>query len=91
MTTLANKNFENTFQIAKQVLVVRWACKHLLDSKCPSNAQLIREMRLYHKDTSYEFKGTIGEIEKDFRVDYDFRNVELYDANGNKTSEYIIK
>lgn len=81
----------HTYQIAKQVLVARWLCKTLLDLQSPSKTSLIREMRFYKDDSSEEYRGTIEELEKSFKVDYDYRNIPIFDEFANKISNYELK
>lgn len=82
---------EAVFKIAKQVLVVRWLCRTLLDSNSPSGLTLCREMRLYHKQTSDCFFGTVQELETSFRVDYSNRKVNIKDSLGKTVKQYVIK
>jgi|GEM_PF-2159326 len=82
---------EHTYQIAKQVLVARWLCKTLLDLHTPSKEKLIREMRFYHNDFSEEFRGTIEELETNFKVGYDYRNIPIFDQSGKQISIYNLK
>lgn len=83
---LANMNADNATRVAKQVLVVRYLCRRLLDSKVPSNQHLIREMHLFTNKFDSDFRGTISELENEFRVDFDIRDIKIYDANG----KYIL-
>lgn len=74
--------FEETFNVAKQVLVARWLCKRLLDldtNSCP----LAREIRLYHKSGSVEFAGSLQAVTNGFYTGYDYKNAPVTDANGN--------
>jgi hypothetical protein len=82
---------ESVFRIAKQVLVARWLCRILLDSSSPSGLTLCREMRLYHKQISDGFFGTVQELETSFRVDYSNRTVKIKDSSGKTVKQYVIK
>jgi hypothetical protein len=88
---LANSNLENTTQVAKQVLVARYLCKQLLEIKSPSGEVLIREMGLFSNVYSGEFVGDISQLENDFRVDYDSRDVKIYNSQGDCQEKYTIK
>lgn len=88
---LANSNLENATQVAKQVLVARYLCKQLLEIKSPSGEVLIREMGLFSKGYTGNFTGDIFQLENDFRVDYDLRNVKIYNEHGICEEEYTIK
>lgn len=74
-------SLEDTFNIAKQVLVARWLCKRLLDLDTNSHP-LIREMRLYHKGGSVCFDGSVKCLIGEFYTGYKFRNVPIVDAHG---------
>lgn len=69
-----------TFNVAKQVLVVRWLCKHLLDLSTNS-VPLTREMRLYHSRNSVCFSGSEAEISQTFYNGYDFKVIPILDSS----------
>ncbi len=76
-------SLEDTFNAAKQVLVARWLCKRLLDLDTDSNP-LTREMRLYHKDGSVHFTGSVELLIREFYTGYDYKNAPIVDENGNE-------
>ena len=80
------EDMDKTFNVAKQVLVVRWLCKRLLDLSTNSNP-LVREMRLYHGSGSVYFAGREESISQEFYIDYDFNPAPILDGEGNKIDE----
>ncbi len=89
----ACESSEAVFKIAKQVLVVRWLCRTLLDCACPSAQTLCREIGLYHKGSSDSFHGTVQELETSFRGDYEHerRVVKILNRFGKVEKEYVLK
>lgn len=83
-------NIDDTFNAAKQVLIVRWLCKYLLDLDTESNP-LSREMRLYHKSHSVYFSGSIELLKSEFYTGYDFTNIQILDSNGNTLESFDIQ
>ena len=83
-------DLENTFGAAKQVLVARWLCKRLLDLKMDATP-LVREMRLYHKEGSVCFNGSIDQLIDDFYIGYDFNNAPIIDSDGNILEKIALK
>lgn len=77
------ENLDQTFNIAKQVLVARWLCKRLLDLNTNSNA-LSREMRLYNKLGSVYFSGSIELLINNFYTGYDYKNVPVLNSDGTE-------
>lgn len=77
------ENPDQTFNIAKQVLVARWLCKRLLDLNTHSHP-LSREMRLYNKLGSVYFSGSIELLKSDFYTGYDFKNAPVLDSSGTQ-------
>ena len=86
----SNLNKDHAESVAKQVLVVRYLCRRLIDINAPSGIHLTREMGFYFGSYSGNFNGTIAEIEGNFRVNYDRRNSKVYDINGNEVDVYTI-
>lgn len=89
-----NTDSKTIYLIAKQVLVARWLCKKLLDTKSPSGESLIREMRFYSKGTSEDFKGEVKELETNFRLKYgikDRRDINIFDSQGKIIKQYLLK
>lgn len=75
-------NLGNTFNAAKQVLVVRWLCKRLLDLTMNANP-LVREMRLYHQNGSVAFNGSVEQMIESFYIGYDYTNANVVDTEGH--------
>lgn len=80
----ANLGIVTASAVAKQVLVVRYLCRRLLDLSAPSGKHLNREMHLYFNEGSGSFRGTVGELEGPFRVDFDRRDSNIYDGSGTR-------
>lgn len=80
------EDMNKTFNVAKQVLVVRWLCKRLLDLSTNSSP-LVREMRLYHGSGSVYFFGQEESISQEFYIDYDFNPFPIFDGEGNQIDE----
>ena len=87
---LSNADLENVTKVANQVLVTRYLCKRLIDHFSPSKKTLVREMYLFTGHTLGNFVGNITQLENEFRVDFDYRDVEIYDANGALIETYTI-
>lgn len=66
----SNEDSNHAHRIARQVLVVRWLCRRLLDLDAPSNTFLAREIGMFHGGGYYTFSGDYHELEKAFRIDY---------------------
>lgn len=86
-----SKSTSAAFQIAKQVLVARWLCRRLRDLHFPSGLFLAREMRLNSGASSEAFSGTVQELESQFKIDYDFRRVEIFDRGGKRLEDYVLQ
>lgn len=90
----ANSSLSQMQQVAKQVLVARYLCRALLELYTPSQQILTREMGLYFGENSNSFNGDIGSFAsgQTFFVDYDAKDCNIFDSNGQPTSEspYII-
>ena len=86
-----NTDTENTYHVAKQVLVARRLCRTLIDLASPSGVVLAREMRFYCDNTSEEYQGTVAELETNFKVDYPKRRVDIFDGQRNLVETYVIK
>lgn len=86
----AIKDYETAYKITKQVLVVRYLCKRLIDMDAPSGKCLIREMRFYSDTGSEEFRGTVEELKDAFYAEYPGRTAKIYDGTGKKIKEYQI-
>lgn len=87
----ASAALADVYSIAKQVLVVRWLARQLIDIGSPSGLVLCREMRLYHDGHSDAFNGSVADLETSFRVPYAHRNVEVHDANGAVIVTYVLQ
>jgi hypothetical protein len=74
-------DYEQTFQIAKQVLVARWLCKRLLDlsSDC---TPLMRQISLYPQSGSVRFSGDLNDLKNNYCMLYDFDKIKVVDAQG---------
>jgi hypothetical protein len=83
------EDMDRTFNVAKQVLVVRWLCKRLLDLSTNSNP-LVREMRLYHGSGSVYFSGREESISQEFYIDYDFNPAPILNEEGDKIDEFML-
>lgn len=86
----AINDYELAYQLTKQLLVVRYLCKRLIDINAPSKQTLIREMRFFPQAGSEMFHGTVEELSTTFRVDYPKRKAKIYDEKGEKIEEYTI-
>jgi hypothetical protein len=83
---------DEVYQVAKQVLVARWLCRRLIDFRVRSANGLCREMRLYHRQRSEEFRGTIGELETTFMIPGAAgESVEIFNASGSVIETYVLK
>ena len=79
------------YQLTKQLLVIRYLCKRLIDINAPSGQTLIREMRFYPQYGSEMFHGTLEELSSTFRVDYPGRKAKVYGSDGKQVLEiYMI-
>ena len=79
------------YQLTKQLLVIRYLCKRLIDINAPSGQTLIREMRFYPQYGSDMFHGTSEELSSTFRVDYPGRKAKVYGSDGKQILEtYMI-
>lgn len=88
---LANTNIESAIKVAKQVYVARYLCKKLIDLKSPSKEVLLREMMFFSGGAnSGNFRGTINELETNFKVDFDRRKSDIFSSTGAKIEEYEI-
>jgi len=87
----ANRNFGSIEEVAKQVMVVRYLCRRLIDANSPSGSQLVREMGFYFNNYSGLFNGTINELENNFKVPFDRRSSKIYDSNGDHVDDYEIR
>ena len=87
----ANMGKEEAEAIAKQVLVVRYLCKRLIDFNSPSDIFLAREMGLFFGTYSGNFKGQITELETNFKTDFDRRISKVFDAAGVEIERYEIR
>jgi hypothetical protein len=65
---LAAQTAQESFDIAKQVLVARWLARHLIDLHAGRQDSLTREMRLYRGLQSFEFRGTEAELRNSFML-----------------------
>ncbi len=85
----ANSNLSQMQQVAKQVLVVRYLCRVLLEIYTSSQQILTREMGLYFGENSNSFNGDIGSFAsgQSFFVDYDIRDCKIFDSSGQPTLE----
>jgi hypothetical protein len=79
ITNLASA--DDTFNAAKQVLVARWLCKHLLDLNTNSTP-LVTEMWLFHKNRAVNFNGTAEHLISEFYTGYDYKNVKVVNKYG---------
>jgi hypothetical protein len=52
---------------------------------------LVREMRLYHKEGSVCFNGSIDQLINDFYIGYDFNNAPIIDSDGNILEKIALK
>jgi hypothetical protein len=72
-------DYEETFKIAKQVLVVRWLCRKLIDMHTKSNKTFAREQRIYFdNETSVEFRPNIKYLQNEFPLP-ETLNVQIFD------------
>ena len=85
----ANSSLSQMQQVAKQVLVVRYLCRALLELYTPSQQILTREMGLYFGENSNSFNGDIGSFAsgQPFFVDYNAKNCNIFDSKGQSTLE----
>ena len=88
---LAIEDYDIAVQVTKQILVVRYLCKRLIDLQCPSGENLIRETGFYPWEIWDGFRGTIDELSTSFRVPYPGRDARVFDANGKEIEKYRIK
>jgi hypothetical protein len=80
-------SLDDTFNAAKQVLVARWLCKHLFDLDTNANP-LVREMILYHNNSSVYFAGSVEHLIREFYTGYEFKEAPVVDQDG-KTIETV--
>jgi len=88
---LSNTNLVNASKVANQVLVARYLCKRLIDYYSTSQKTLIRETMLFIKHSLGNFIGNVFQLENSFRVDFDNRDVKIYDRYGVEIEIYTIK
>ncbi len=85
-----SEGFEIASEVAKQVLVVRYLCRRLIDCLLPSDVYLVREIGLYPNGYSENFNGSVNELSNNFFVPYYGRVSKIYE-DGIKIDDYEIK
>jgi hypothetical protein len=87
----SNQDLQNVSRVARQVLVVRYLCRRLIDSKAPSGLYLVREMGLFSDESSGMFSGQVESLESNFRADFDGRNIKIYDELEREIETYTLR
>lgn len=87
----SNQNLQNVSRVARQVLVARYLCRRLIDSKAPSGLSLVREMGLFSDENSGMFSGQVESLENNFRADFDGRNIKIYDELEREIETYTLR
>ena len=86
----AINSYDLAYQLTKQLLVIRYLCKRLIDMNAPSGVTLIREMRFYSQYGSEMFRGTAEELSSVFKIEYPGRTVKIYESSKKEIETYII-
>lgn len=83
-------DYITAMQATKQLLVVRYLCKRLIDAKSPSGNNLIRETGFYPWQSWEGYRGSVEELSSNFKAEYEGRVAKVYDTTGKVIEKFQI-